>query len=59
MYIAQLKALIGKYQKATIKRLKQTDSGVSDLKEMEVWEGYHCDCLAVWVIWNHKGKFVK
>jgi len=46
MYIAQLKALIGKYQNATIKRLKETDSGVSDLKGMEVWEGPSCNDLA-------------
>lgn len=50
MYIALLKALIGKYQKATIKRLKEMDSRVSDLKRMEDLEGRSCDDLAGWVI---------
>lgn len=44
MYIAQLKALIGKYQKATIKRLKEMDVSLCFKGETEL-----CD-LAIWVL---------
>lgn len=30
------------------------DSGVSDLKGMDIWEGQRYDYLAVWVIENHE-----
>lgn len=45
-----MKALIGKYQKATIKKLKETDSEVSDLKGMEVWgRGWLGRAVMIWL----------